>query len=101
LFGGANNRLVRKGKKTRMINVPTDYGTISATVRFESEHRCVIQIQSEFFADCRPNSIEIILPFASRKVAASHPRDLFDTELRENSTIISCASVIKTLFVDL
>jgi hypothetical protein len=101
LFGGANNRLVRVGKKTRLENVPTNYGTISATIDFESEHRCVLQIQSEFFADHRPVSIEVILPFASKRVAASLPDDLLGLELREDSTAISCSSVVRTLFIEL
>jgi hypothetical protein len=101
LFGGANDRLVRKGKKTQLLNVPTDYGTIGASLEFESEHRCVLQIQSEFFADHRPTSIEIVLPFAAKRVAASSPHDLLRLEMHEDSTSISCSSVIRTLFIEL
>jgi hypothetical protein len=101
LFGGANGRLIGKGKPTRLTDVPTDYGTISVDLGFESERRCVIQIQSKFFADSRPDLIEIVLPFPSRSIAASRPDDLLRTELRDNSTLIVCSSVIRTLFIEL
>ncbi len=101
LFGGANKRLVSKGRTTRMVNVPTDYGPISAELEFESEDRCVIQIQNKFFAEIRPDTIEIVLPFACKAVAASRPDDLLNVFLQKDSTVISCSSVIRTLFIDL
>jgi hypothetical protein len=101
VFGGANNRLVSKGKTTRLVNVPTDFGPISVELEFESEERCVVQIQNKFFSEIRPDSIEIMLPFACKAVAASRPDDLLNVMLGKDSTVISCSSVIRTLFIDL
>jgi hypothetical protein len=101
LFGGANNRLVMRGRKTEMVNVPTNYGTISANLEFESDHRCVVKIENAFFADSRPESLEVVLPFGSTKVAASSPNDILKIESNGDSTTIKCLSVIRTLFIDL
>ena len=101
LFGGATDRLIRAGKSMRLINVPTDYGLISAILEFETDHRCVLQIQSQFFGDHRPDIIEIKLPFASRTVAASHPDNLLASASHDDSTTITCSSVVRTLFIEL
>ena len=101
LFGGVNSRIIRKGRKTKMSNVPTGFGTISVNLDFESESRCVVQIQSQFFADCRPELVEVVLPFASKNITSSHPNDVLSVDMAPNSTTITCSSVVRTLFIDL
>ena len=100
-FGTKNCRVVSKGRDTRIADVPTDFGLASVSLQFESDTRCVLKFQNEFIAENRPGVIEVLLPFATSKVAASSPSDVLTSESTSDATIIRCSSTVRTIFIDL
>ncbi len=101
IFGGCSDRLVSKGKNTTIRNAPTDFGSVTATLEFEAENRCMLKFENRFFDDNRPRAIEVTLPFAVSAVTASTPNEVLATERCESSTLIRCASSVRTLFIEL
>lgn len=100
-FGSGSRRIVERGVNVRMENLPTDFGLVSASLTFESDHRCVLQFENDFFEENRPEALEILLPFASRTVTASSPRESVTAESHNDRSAIRCSSTVKTLFIEL
>lgn len=101
LFGGRNNRLVERGRETRVENAPTDFGPVSVSVQFETDHRCVVEFGNKFFAENRPGFIDLELPFIPRRLASSPPRAIIRSGTADGFSIIHCTPGVKTLFMDL
>ncbi len=101
LFQGANERMIKVGVNAKVIDAPTIFGTVNVEVEFESDHRCVLQFRNEFNSDGRPASIEIALPFRIRRASASSPDHILRQESGAASATISCASSVRTVFIDL
>ena len=101
LFGSRNDRIVTRGKDTYLRNLPTDYGLVSASLRFESNTRCVLQFENEFFNDARPTSIDVTLPFLPKQVAPSSPSETVSVISTNGWSTIHCSSTIKTLFIEI
>ena len=100
LFGSKNQRVVTRGKNVQITNAPTDFGLVSVALEFESNSRCVLKFQNEFFAENRPGVIEVLLPFETSKVTASSPFDVLTSESTSESTIIRCSSTVRTIFIE-
>jgi hypothetical protein len=101
LFQGANERMIRKGVNAWVTGAPTGFGKLNVELDFESDRRCILKFRNEFHSEAPPASVDITLPFRSRKVSASFPDHIIRCEIDETATSISCTSAVRTVFVEL
>jgi len=101
LFEFAIPQLVSRGKDCSFKNLPTEFGTISASLRFESAERATLEFEASFFEGHRPRTVSFHLPFEAKRIVSVSPNQVEEVRAVDGGTVLRCSSGIGTVFFEL
>jgi len=100
LFEGAGHRLVIAGETTRLERVPTRFGYLTVTLRFEPGEKGVLEFHNKFLFDRSPSSLIVHLPFRIKKLTPVSVHHVQKMEQHNSSSILSLSPGVTTIFFE-
>jgi hypothetical protein len=90
LFEGGVHKLIKKGINAEVQNIPTIFGKISCSLRFESSTRAILEFSGKFFSEHPPRAIHFCLPFEAKKIKPVSPHYVQDVRIEQGITRVTC-----------
>lgn len=88
LLPGIGPELFQHKRPFHVQNAPTQFGNFSFAVEFEPQERGTIRFSTAFFPQRAPQSIDVHLPLAARRVFPVSPLHLLGKESHATGTIL-------------